>query len=187
MPKRGSGKVLSLTSAATTVVGTVTSCHPLGENCGVEMTSPLASTLAEVCRDQPWRRVSLPPAARSNASVLPWTLAGMAGCVLSWAKSDEARRNRARTTKMTAICLPEFMVLLSIAGRVSWGSSGAQKCPGEWITLILIRFNNGVLPTCASVGWTFSCRGLRIEPLPCAPSGWFIINDLAFHSGVTRQ
>ena len=53
MPKNGSGRALSFTSAATTVVGTVASCHPLGENCGVEMTSPLASTLAEVCSVQP--------------------------------------------------------------------------------------------------------------------------------------
>src|ERR1700685_191734 len=56
MPGKGSGRVLSFTSAATTVVGTVISCQSLAENSGVEMTSPETSTLLEDCRSQPSRR-----------------------------------------------------------------------------------------------------------------------------------
>src|SRR5579863_5295288 len=52
MAKNGSGRVLSFTRAATTVVGTLALCHPLGMKRGVEMISPLASTLAEDCRAQ---------------------------------------------------------------------------------------------------------------------------------------
>src|SRR5579864_5985173 len=52
MAKNGSRRVLSFTRAATTVVGTLALCHPLGIKRGVEMISPLASTLAEDCRVQ---------------------------------------------------------------------------------------------------------------------------------------
>src|ERR1700733_7425343 len=96
MPNNGSGKVLSLTRAATTVVGTVASCHPLGENCGVDITSPLASTLADVCSVQPSCSINLSDD-------------------FSWAKREEARRNWTRTTVTTSHRLPEFMTLLSIA------------------------------------------------------------------------
>jgi hypothetical protein len=34
MPKNGSGRVLSFTSAETTVAGTAASCHPLGHETG---------------------------------------------------------------------------------------------------------------------------------------------------------
>src|SRR6202045_2412775 len=59
MLKKGSGSVLSSTSAATTVVGTVAWCQPLGTNFAVEMASPLASTFREVCNLQPSRSGSL--------------------------------------------------------------------------------------------------------------------------------
>src|SRR5271156_1115052 len=59
MAKNGSGRVLSFTRAATTVVGTVASCHPLGTKAAVEMISPLVSTLAEDCSVQFSRRASL--------------------------------------------------------------------------------------------------------------------------------
>jgi len=45
MAKNGSGSVLSLTSAATTVVGTLALCHPWGAKPVVERTSPLALDL----------------------------------------------------------------------------------------------------------------------------------------------
>src|SRR5665811_1324889 len=134
MPKRGSAKVLSFTSAATTVVGTVASCHPLGTNCAVEMTSPLASTLAEVCRDQPAPRVTLASAACFI-------------CAVSWAKRNEARRNWVRTKREIASRLLEFMTLLINGGSCLWSVRGKfAKCPREWITFILIRFNSGVSP-----------------------------------------
>src|ERR1039458_4356807 len=57
MAKNGSGRVLSCTSAATTVVGTVAMCHPLGMKAAVETISPLASTLVEDCSVQ-WSRSS---------------------------------------------------------------------------------------------------------------------------------
>src|ERR1700688_1138726 len=56
--KNGSGRVLSFTRAATTVVGTVMLCHPFGMKPGVETTSPLVSTLAEDCSVQESRRTS---------------------------------------------------------------------------------------------------------------------------------
>src|ERR1700731_3764903 len=99
MPNRGSGRVLFSTKAATTVVGTVTSCHPLGENCRLEMTSPLASTLAEVCRDQPSRRASFESGER-----LEW--GGF------WARRDETKKIGARTKKTVASRLPVFIMLL---------------------------------------------------------------------------
>src|ERR1700719_713200 len=128
MPNRGSGRVLFPTNAATTVVGTVTSCHPLGENCGVQMTSPLASTLAEVCRDQPSRNAIFV----SEACV--W--------LVFWARSSVTRRNWAERKSMTARRWLKFMVLLSIAVRAHRISLGhlAEMSP-EWITLLLIRFN----------------------------------------------
>src|SRR5580700_12098915 len=75
--KNGSGRVLSLTSAATTVVGTVAMCHPLGTNVGLEMVSPLASTLAEVCRNQWSRRASL---AAGAAGLEAWGSAARSRC-----------------------------------------------------------------------------------------------------------
>src|SRR5581483_5916402 len=50
--------IFCFTSAATTVVGTLTVYHPLGENCGVEISSPAFSTLQEDCRVHPSRRVN---------------------------------------------------------------------------------------------------------------------------------
>src|SRR5208282_2072971 len=56
--KNGSGRVLSFTSAATTVAGTVTLCQPSGAKFMLEMTSPLASTLTEDWSLQSSRRAS---------------------------------------------------------------------------------------------------------------------------------
>src|SRR5579864_9340787 len=99
VPKRGSGKVLSFTSAATTVVGTVASCQPLGTNFGVEMISPLAFTLVEVCSVQPSCRGSVASGA------------ALAGGVV-WASRDESRKTWIRIKRGRASRLPEFMVLL---------------------------------------------------------------------------
>src|SRR5215813_11822294 len=110
MAKNGSGKVLSFTSAATTVVGTVTSCHPFGANPGVEMASPLASTLAEVCRVQPEFRVSLFSAG--------W-VAGAA--VFCCAERNGTKRNEARTKEIPAHRLPLLIVLLINAVRACIG------------------------------------------------------------------
>src|ERR1700680_1602184 len=98
MPKRGSGSVLSFTSAATTVVGTLTACHPLVENSGVEMTSPLASTLADVCSVHPSCRASFVSSVRL-------------ACVGFWARRDETGKNWTRTNRVTASRLAEFIVL----------------------------------------------------------------------------
>src|SRR6202035_1552558 len=98
MPKRGSGSVLSLTSAATTVVGTLTARHPLGENCCVEMTSPFASTLADVCSVQPSCKASFVSSVR---------FAGVG----FWARGDKNGKNWTRANKVTASRLPEFIVL----------------------------------------------------------------------------
>src|SRR6266567_3772643 len=104
MPNRGSGKVLSFTSAATTVVGTVAACHPLGTNRALEMTSPLASTLADVCRDHPSRSASLVSMARFIG----------AAC---WATTVETRKNWLRLRMMSVISnrLLTFMLLLLTA------------------------------------------------------------------------
>src|SRR5580704_12653349 len=59
MPKYGSGRCLALTSAATTVVGTVTAYQPCGRNLSVETTSPGESTLYSDCSVQPSLRTSL--------------------------------------------------------------------------------------------------------------------------------
>src|ERR1700683_179878 len=58
MAKNGSGRVLSFTRAATTVVGTLASCHPCGLKATVEIISPLDSTCAEDCSVQSSRRTS---------------------------------------------------------------------------------------------------------------------------------
>src|SRR5579864_7686921 len=110
MAKKGSGRILSFTSAATTVVGTVTSCHPLGTNCVVEITSPLASTLAEVCRVQPERRASL-----FSAGFL------VAASVFCCAETKEIKRNETRTNEIAAHSLPLLIVLLINAGRACVG------------------------------------------------------------------
>src|SRR5208282_2206239 len=68
MPKKGSGNVLSFTSAATTVVGTVALCQPFGEKSSAEIVAPLASTFVEDCRDHESRRRSL------SASELCWSV-----------------------------------------------------------------------------------------------------------------
>src|SRR5579862_5170101 len=57
--KNGSGKVLSLINAATTVVGTVALCQPFGEKPSAEIVAPFASTFAEDCRLHESRRRSL--------------------------------------------------------------------------------------------------------------------------------
>ena len=108
MPKRGSGKVLSLTSAATTVVGTVAWCHPLGANCAVEMTSPLASTLAEVCSDQPSLATD---SLRRLASSGP-------GFEQKGRDQKEWGQNLS-SERVFASRLPEFIVLLLTTIRVS--------------------------------------------------------------------
>src|SRR5579872_3653381 len=102
MPEKGSGRVLSLMSAETTVVGTVTSCHPFVAKLAEEMASPLASTLADVWRVQPSRRASLP----SEAALL----AAFAGA-LSCAKTKEERSRAGRKT-VTARRWNRVMVLL---------------------------------------------------------------------------
>jgi len=139
MPKSGSGRVLSFTNAATTVVGTVASCHPLATNCGVEMTSPLASTLAEVCRDQPSRSGSL--ASGSGFAV-----------DVSWPRREEASTD-ANTKRERASRMREFMVLLInvllvICRSLRWRRDErllAGNLSAEWISLLLIRFNRAML------------------------------------------
>src|SRR4051812_4341140 len=103
MPGKGSGRVLSFTKAATTVLGMVAVCQPFGANVGVEMTSPLASTLAEVCSAQPSCSISL---------VSPvGFIAGLAGA-FCWAGSKELKKICARRKKEKNSGLPDFMVLL---------------------------------------------------------------------------
>src|SRR5207244_2568181 len=69
-------------------------------NCGVEMTSPLASTLADVCSAQPSRRAKL-------ASVAGFFVAGV------WPKRrDEIKRAWRRMKTLIAARLPVFMALL---------------------------------------------------------------------------
>src|SRR5437868_11234259 len=58
MPNSGSGYSFSFTRAATTVVGTVTLCHPAGWKREAEITSPPCGTLAEDCSVQPSRKES---------------------------------------------------------------------------------------------------------------------------------
>src|SRR5271157_2503787 len=81
IPKLGSGRVLSDTSAPTTVPGVSAECHPLAAKPGVEMASPVERSTQEDCIFQmPWRsnlgrleelslaeRTAGPEAKRENA------------------------------------------------------------------------------------------------------------------------
>src|SRR5580658_10084546 len=139
MAKNGSGRVLSFTRAATTVVGTVASCHPLGTKAAVEMISPLASTLAEDCRVQCSCRTSLlgRPA---------WALGfrGVSAARRECAPRNTTISNRAATRvgKAGRLSFSEFMLSpWAIAGpRLQIIS--VDLGPGiRWITRLLIRFN----------------------------------------------
>src|SRR5574337_112031 len=85
MPKSGSGKTLCATSAATTVVGTVTGYQSLGWNFGVEIRSPVSGTLAEDCRLQP---------LRSGSTVSAAERAG------DWAKAKEQQASHVSRTRL---------------------------------------------------------------------------------------
>ncbi len=141
MAKNGSGRVLSFTRAATTVVGTVTSCHPLGTKAGVEMISPLASTLAEDCSVQWSRRASWSGVRRGPV----------------WRR--ECRRPREGAEKRKS----KQQQLCQQASGEGWRLSGIHVAPFAcgWstrcrshprtlvrelrgITRLLIRFNSGV-------------------------------------------
>src|ERR1700745_816191 len=105
IPGKGSGSDLSLTRAATTVLGMAAVCHPLGTNAGVEITSPLASTFAEVCKVQPSRSISLLSAAGFSA-------VAAAAAVFCWAARNELNRNCVRRKTVRDRGLPGFMGLL---------------------------------------------------------------------------
>src|SRR5258708_3640422 len=113
MAKNGSGRVLSLTRAATTVVGTVTSCQLLGMKPREAMTSPLATTLAEVCIVQWSRRNSCPPEAFGVFALD----AGVSAARRICEPRNEMQRNCANRGIMNVKRLPDFMWLLACFWR----------------------------------------------------------------------
>src|SRR5580692_556585 len=116
MAKNGSGRVLSFTRAATTVVGTMASCHPLGTKVGVEMISPLASTLADDCRVQCSRRASfsvLAGAVRLDARVS----AARRKCALRNEIVNNCAANRVGKVGRLAVAFAEFIVLPCVPSR----------------------------------------------------------------------
>src|SRR6202167_1198533 len=141
MAKNGSGRVLSFTSAATTVVGTVASCHPCGTKAEVAMVSPLASILVEDCSVQ-WSR-------RTNLSACGFEPAGLEAMWSAPRTRCEARNDitnkcaRRRLGKAGRDSLANFM-LLPCAPKLERACQcvSADLGPGtRWITRLLIRFN----------------------------------------------
>src|SRR5271170_1623071 len=149
MAKNGSGRVLSFTNAATTVVGTVASCHPLGTKAAVEMISPLASTLAEDCSVQCSRSASL--------SVLAGAVglgAGVSAARRKYALRNDIINNCAakrvgRAGRFAfALTFAEFMLLPCVPSRAPACSivsmalgRGTMVRELRGITRLLIRFN----------------------------------------------
>src|ERR1700733_2208270 len=130
MAKNGSGRVLSLTSAATTVVGTVASCHPWGTKAGVEIISPLPSTLAEDCNVQCSRRASL-----SGGAGVPGLDVGVFAARTDCALRNETSNKSANRCLGKARRAVEFILLpRGLRNRGPW--SGIRG-----ITCLLIRFN----------------------------------------------
>ncbi len=142
MAKNGSGRVLSFTRAATTVVGTVASCHPPGTKAAVEMVSPLASTLAEDCRVQWSRRVSLSAGAPGGVG-LDAGASAAAGrkCVPTNNTISNCAATRAGKAGRLSFAFAEFMLLPGVpsACRDVFPRTLVRELRG--ITLLFIRFN----------------------------------------------
>src|ERR1700728_764320 len=140
--KNGSGRVLSFTKAATTVVGTVASCHPLETKAAVEIISPLASTLADDCSVQCSRSASLSVCA--GAALDAGVSAARRKCAPRNDISNNGAANRAGKSGRVSFAFAEFMLL-------PWGAvvgtGMVDHFRGPWsgnlrgITRLLIRFN----------------------------------------------
>src|SRR5580700_1598980 len=148
MAKNGSGRVLSFTRAATTVVGTVASCHPLGTKVAVEMISPLASTLAEDCSVQCSRRASL-----SVLAGVAGLDAGVSAASRKYALRNDMANNcaakRVGKAERLAFAFAEFMLLPCVPSRTRACSivfvdldPGTMVRELRGITRLLIRFNS---------------------------------------------
>src|SRR5581483_3352617 len=120
IPNSGSGYTFCFTSAATTVVGTLTEYHPVGTNFDVEISSPSFSTLHEDCNDQPSRSVMVFSPRDDLASGFG------AGC---------ATRNCENSSRTTAASVVQCFFM------VPFGSSNSAK---HSYHALLIRFNSGI-------------------------------------------
>src|SRR5580700_10503658 len=116
MPKNGSGRVLSFTRAATTVVGTVASCHPFGTKAAVEMVSPLASALAEDCSVQCSRSASLSVLAGA-AGLDAGVSAAMRKCAHRIISNCSAKRVEKAGRFALARTFAEFILLPCVPSR----------------------------------------------------------------------
>jgi len=131
---------LSFTRAATTVVGTLALCHPLGMKRGVEMISPLASTLAEDCRVQE----SLSSNFSERGLWAGWEAeSAQRGCVPRNKSTENfVIKSRDRIHRFAIfIRLPLLIDFLPVSGTADVSRANSIR-EIRGITRLLIRFNS---------------------------------------------